>query len=221
MTDTSNRLIIFDEAVFECYGRVKTWIYYSDNNVEWKPGIWRQTSGNYYKLIGENIVPGSSSGYTEYEVPEAERVRFQPGDQIGYRHATPALKYDQGLDSVPFHYVDTSDYSTVFDPGLIKTVASTGERAYSVKAGFEDEGMYNICEDYNTVRNDQREVPAPNLLNSPPVFRPSGRMLALNGPWLLWAMSDGRTGGGVTFMRSTAYYYSTIALTYFGVNLDY
>ena len=144
MTDTANRLIIFDDVAFSCYGSVKSWIFYSTKNQEFKPGIYRLQTGNYFKLVGENTVPGSTSGYTEYEVPESERIRFQPGDLIGFRHANPSLNYDMGLDAAPFHYKDISDYSTVHTPGTVFDVSSTGDRGYSLQATFDDESKLKM-----------------------------------------------------------------------------
>ena len=83
----------------------------------------------------------TSSGYTSVEVPAADRISFQPGDMLGFRHSSPAMHYDLSLESTTLRYVGISDYSTEIAVGSVYTVSTTTERAYSIKAYFEDEGI--------------------------------------------------------------------------------
>ena len=140
ISDSNNRLYIFDSTELSCYGRIKGWVFYSTLNQPFKPGVWRKTTGNYYKLVGENTVSATSAGYTSVEISANERIAFQPGDMLGFRHAYPALHYDLSLESVTLRYLDISDYSTNIAVDSVYGVSSTTSRAYSFKAYFEDEG---------------------------------------------------------------------------------
>lgn len=112
---------------------------FSSTNADWKPGVWRHTAGNYYKLVGENYISGTTQGYTVYTVPEEERIAFQPGDKISFRYSSFPLHYDQTSDTHTVRYAGVS-LSTDISPGTVYSVASTLTRAYSLKVVFEDEG---------------------------------------------------------------------------------
>ncbi len=141
MSDSSNRIVIF-ESPLQCYGRVESWVYYTTAGKEFKPGIYRRTYDNYFKLIGENLVNASTDGLTEHKVPKAERIQFQSGDVIGFRHADAALDYDMGLDSVSILYADRTDFSTEHESGTLFQIGTSASRGYSLKAVFEDIGKY-------------------------------------------------------------------------------
>ncbi|XP_072168341.1 uncharacterized protein [Diadema setosum] len=147
MTDTSNRIYIIDDLELECYGRISRWIYYSTSNQQWKPGVWRWTSGNYWKLVGENTLAGTTGGYTIYDVNSADMIQFQPGDKLGFRHASPALNYDKGFDALSVRYASISDYGTAHDKGKVYTVSSTDTLAYSFKAVFDDSDFSFDCDE--------------------------------------------------------------------------
>ncbi|XP_077979563.1 uncharacterized protein LOC144434915 [Glandiceps talaboti] len=144
-TDAANRLTIFDTIPFTCYGRIANWRFYSTNGASFKAGVWRWIYGTYYELVGENTISGSSSGTTTREVPEAERVAFQPGDFIGLRWSTNPFSYDNSEDSISVKYVSHSSYGSTLTAGTAYSVASTDDKHYPLRAIYETEDFTMAC----------------------------------------------------------------------------
>ncbi|XP_072043779.1 uncharacterized protein [Amphiura filiformis] len=132
---TAGWTMVSPDQQFQCYGQVTSWRYYGRNN-PFTAIVWRPIPGSdtAFQIIGINDIPvGAQHIPVTYNVPEAERIRVQPGDVIGWSFGISALTRNYG-GSYRVRWLGGNLYGSLVVNQILDINAGVGEREYSIEA---------------------------------------------------------------------------------------
>jgi len=68
-----------------CCGVISQWIYVQSGTGELTAQIWEPVSGNNFKVLSQNAVPGGPAGnIRSYDVPTADQISVEQGQLLGW-----------------------------------------------------------------------------------------------------------------------------------------
>ncbi|XP_072017513.1 uncharacterized protein [Amphiura filiformis] len=151
--DTRNVAMVSPDMYILCNGVVTEWRLYPKATGILKAIIWRQESGDSFRVVGINTFDISTDEINKpviYVISESERIEVQAGDMIGWASQDGVLAFDfQGDIRVQLRY--TADVSSLAVNGLYQINDDITNRDYAIHATvepFEDMCIINTAEWY-------------------------------------------------------------------------